>query len=96
MDLCRDVRDRSEVPVILVGADSSEVDRVVALELGADDYMAKPYSRRELAARLRAVLRRGRGNGRWACAVIRRPVSMDGWSISPGAKSWTLPARRWT
>ncbi|WP_156106045.1 response regulator transcription factor, partial [Sphingobium sp. ba1] len=61
MDLCRDVRARSEVPVILVGANSSEVDRVVALELGADDYINKPYSARELAARLRAVLRRGRG-----------------------------------
>jgi two-component system, OmpR family, response regulator len=60
MDLCRDVRERSDVPIILVGADSSEVDRVVGLELGADDYMAKPYSTRELAARLRAVLRRGR------------------------------------
>ena len=42
MDLCRDVRERSDVPIILVGADSSEVDRVVGLELGADDYMAKP------------------------------------------------------
>lgn len=61
MDLCRDVRERSDVPVILVSANSSEVDRVVGLELGADDYMAKPYSGRELAARVRAVLRRGRG-----------------------------------
>jgi DNA-binding response OmpR family regulator len=49
MDLCRDVRERSDVPIILVGANSSEVDRVVGLELGADDYMAKPYSTRELA-----------------------------------------------
>ena len=43
MDLCRDVRERSDVPIILVGAQSTEVDRVVGLELGADDYMAKPF-----------------------------------------------------
>ena len=60
MDLCRDVRERSDVPIILVGPGGSEVDRVVGLELGADDYMAKPYSTRELAARLRAVLRRSK------------------------------------
>jgi len=78
LDLCRDVRERSDVPIILVGADSSEVDRVVGLELGADDYMAKPYSGRELAARLRAVLRRGRGER--AIGVRRQSQAhFDGW-----------------
>lgn len=81
MDLCRDVRDRSDVPIILVGANSSEVDRVVGLELGADDYMSKPYSARELAARLRAVLRRSR-SGR--ALGMRRPAEarFDGWLVN--------------
>jgi two-component system, OmpR family, response regulator len=80
MDLCRDVRERSDVPIILVGANSSEVDRVVGLELGADDYVAKPYSHRELAARLRAVLRRGR-NERAIGLRARSEARFDGWRI---------------
>jgi Response regulators consisting of a CheY-like receiver domain and a winged-helix DNA-binding domain len=80
MDLCRDVRERSDVPIILVGANSSEVDRVVGLELGADDYMAKPYSNRELAARLRAVLRRSR-NERAIGQRARSEVRFDGWLV---------------
>ncbi|WP_176591520.1 response regulator transcription factor [Sphingobium sp. EM0848] len=80
MDLCRDVRERSDVPIILVGANSSEVDRVVGLELGADDYMAKPYSARELAARLRAVLRRGR-NDRALGAHRPTEARFDGWTV---------------
>ena len=80
MDLCRDVRDRSDVPIILVGANSSEVDRIVGLELGADDYMAKPYSHRELAARLRAVLRRGR-NERAIGLRARSEARFDGWRV---------------
>ncbi|ANI77159.1 response regulator transcription factor [Sphingobium sp. EP60837] len=80
MDLCRDVRERSDVPIILVGANSSEVDRVVGLELGADDYVAKPYSHRELAARLRAVLRRGR-NERAIGLRARSEARFDGWRV---------------
>lgn len=80
LDLCRDVRDRSDVPVILVGANVSEVDRVVGLELGADDYMAKPYSAHELAARLRAVLRRGRGQRALGLRRQTRAV-FDGWEV---------------
>lgn len=80
MDLCRDVRERSDVPIILVSANSSEVDRVVGLELGADDYMAKPYSTRELAARLRAVLRRGR-NERALGMRRETEARFDGWTV---------------
>lgn len=81
MDLCRALRERSDVPIILVGANSTEVDRVVGLELGADDFLSKPYSTRELLARLRAVLRRGRGS---AQAPVRRrqEARFDGWHIS--------------
>ncbi|SEH49570.1 two component transcriptional regulator, winged helix family [Mycolicibacterium rutilum] len=58
-DVCKQLRLRSSVPVIMVTARDSEIDKVVGLELGADDYVTKPYSARELIARIRAVLRRG-------------------------------------
>jgi two-component system, OmpR family, response regulator RegX3 len=58
-DVCKALRQRSAVPVIMVTARDSEIDKVVGLELGADDYVTKPYSARELIARVRAVLRRG-------------------------------------
>ena len=58
-DVCKQLRHRSSVPVIMVTARDSEIDKVVGLELGADDYVTKPYSARELIARIRAVLRRG-------------------------------------
>lgn len=62
-DFCRQLRAQHDVPVIFLTARSGEIDRVVGLELGADDYMAKPFSPRELTARVRAVLRRTHGNG---------------------------------
>ncbi|MCX5041796.1 response regulator transcription factor [Aldersonia sp. NBC_00410] len=58
-EVCKQLRARSGVPVIMVTARDSEIDKVVGLELGADDYVTKPYSARELIARIRAVLRRG-------------------------------------
>ncbi|MFF5986112.1 response regulator transcription factor [Prauserella flavalba] len=62
-DVCKQLRQRSAVPVIMVTARDSEIDKVVGLELGADDYVTKPYSARELIARVRAVLRRGGESG---------------------------------
>jgi two-component system response regulator RegX3 len=59
-DICRSIRKTSAVPVIMLTAKGDEVDRVVGLELGADDYVTKPFSTRELMARVKAVLRRGR------------------------------------
>lgn len=58
-EVCRAIRQTSAVPIIMVSAKDTEVDKVVGLELGADDYVTKPYSPRELVARIRAVLRRG-------------------------------------
>src|SRR5579859_1228775 len=58
IDVCRDIRRRSRVPIIMVTAKGSEIDTVVGLEVGADDYVSKPYRLRELVARMRAVLRR--------------------------------------
>ncbi|WP_041835148.1 response regulator [Acidothermus cellulolyticus] len=62
-DVCRRLRERSNVPIIMLTARDSEVDKVVGLELGADDYVTKPFSSRELVARIRAVLRRRDGGG---------------------------------
>ena len=59
VDVCREIRVQSQVPIIMVTARSSELDAVVGLEVGADDYVTKPYRFRELVARIRAVLRRG-------------------------------------
>jgi two-component system response regulator RegX3 len=58
IDVCRDIRSRSRVPIIMVTAKTAEIDTVVGLEVGADDYVTKPYRMRELVARIRAVLRR--------------------------------------
>jgi two-component system response regulator BaeR len=61
LEICRDVRSFSDVPIVMVTARVEEIDRLVGLDLGADDYVCKPFSIRELMARVRAILRRGRG-----------------------------------
>ena len=60
LELCRDLRSRSKIPVIMLTARGDEMDRVLGLEMGADDYLAKPFSARELMARIKVVLRRVR------------------------------------
>jgi two-component system, OmpR family, response regulator RegX3 len=76
-DVCKALRQRSGVPVIMVTARDSEIDKVVGLELGADDYVTKPYSARELIARIKAVLRRG-GDAESEISVLEAgPVRMD-------------------
>ena len=62
-EVCRQIRTKSKVPIIMLTAKDSEVDKVVGLEIGADDYVTKPYSSRELIARINAVLRRNSGDG---------------------------------
>jgi two-component system, OmpR family, response regulator RegX3 len=79
-DVCKQLRARSSVPVIMVTARDSEIDKVVGLELGADDYVTKPYSARELIARIRAVLRRGSDTDESAITdgvLEAGPVRMD-------------------
>jgi two-component system response regulator RegX3 len=79
-DVCKQLRARSSVPVIMVTARDSEIDKVVGLELGADDYVTKPYSARELIARIRAVLRRGSDSDESAVTdgvLEAGPVRMD-------------------
>jgi DNA-binding response OmpR family regulator len=63
LDICRELRARGDVPIIVISARSDEVDRVVGLEMGADDYVSKPFGVREVVARMRAVLRRTRMSG---------------------------------
>lgn len=78
-DVCRQLRARSAVPIIMLTAKDGEIDKVVGLELGADDYVTKPYSARELVARIRAVLRR-RGEAEPApveAVLTAGPVRMD-------------------
>ncbi|MCU0265366.1 MAG: response regulator transcription factor [Actinomycetia bacterium] len=77
-EVCRALRQRSTVPVIMLTAKDSEIDKVVGLELGADDYVTKPFSSRELIARIRAVLRRGQDTDLALPSVVEAgPVRMD-------------------
>jgi two-component system response regulator RegX3 len=76
-EVCRQIRQTSNVPVIMLTAKDDEVDKVVGLELGADDYVTKPYSPRELVARIRAVLRRGIEPDLAPTTVEAGPVRMD-------------------
>ena len=77
-EVCRTLRQRSNVPVIMLTAKDTEVDKVVGLELGADDYVTKPFSSRELVARIRAVLRRqGETEELQTVALEAGPVRMD-------------------
>ncbi len=77
-EVCRRIRQRSDVPVIMLTARDAEIDKVVGLEIGADDYVTKPYSSRELLARVRAVLRRrGEAADYQGAALEAGPVRMD-------------------
>jgi len=77
-EVCRALRERSNVPVIMLTARDGEIDKVVGLELGADDYVTKPFSSRELVARMRAVLRRrGVGDEPGTSILESGPVRMD-------------------
>ena len=78
IDVCRALRQRSSVPVIMLTAKDSEIDKVVGLELGADDYVTKPFSSRELVARMRAVLRRRGDADEPSTSILESgPVRMD-------------------
>jgi len=77
-EVCRAIRGKSNVPIIMVSAKDGEIDKVLGLELGADDYVTKPFSSRELLARVRAVLRRGSdGEDLLPLVVESGPVRMD-------------------
>jgi len=85
--LCRAVRAESNIPIIMLTAKGEEVDRVIGLEMGADDYLAKPFGSRELVARIKAVLRRSRASA--AVEPARRPkrYRFDRWTFNVDARS---------
>lgn len=89
LEVCRELRARSDVPVIVLTARGEEADRVMGLELGADDYVAKPFSARELLARIRAVVRRARGRAGPPTNAIR----VGGLLVDPGSRRATLAGR---
>ena len=100
IDVCRAIRQRSNVPVIMLTAKDGEIDKVVGLEIGADDYVTKPYSSRELLARIKAVLRRNNEPEELLPATIeggpvrmdvdRHVVAVDGTQISLPLKEFEL------
>jgi two-component system, OmpR family, response regulator len=89
LEVCREIRARSDVPVLVLTARGEEADRVMGLELGADDYLAKPFSPRELLARIRALVRRARGRAGPARDVVR----VGALTVDPGARRVTLDGR---
>ncbi len=77
LEVCRALRKTSEVPILFLTARADEIDRVVGLELGADDYVSKPFSPRELVARVRAILKRSNGDASAQVVMRRGIVSVD-------------------
>jgi two-component system OmpR family response regulator len=84
LSLCRGLRAKSDIPIIMLTAKGDEIDRVLGLEMGADDYMPKPFGSRELIARIRAVLRRGRPAGAAPKASSR--YRFDRWRLDTAAR----------
>jgi DNA-binding response OmpR family regulator len=77
LDVCRRLRAESDIPVIIVSARGEEIDRVIGLEIGADDYVVKPFGFREVLARIRAVTRRGRTRDGGADGLVIGPLHVD-------------------
>jgi two-component system OmpR family response regulator len=91
MDVCREIRARSDVPVVMLTARGEEADRVMGLETGADDYVAKPFSSRELLARIRAQVRRARGGSGPRPEVLAvGPLKIDAASRSVTLRNRTI------
>ena len=83
IDVCRQLRKRSQVPIIMLTAKGAEIDTVVGLEVGADDYVTKPYRMRELVARMRAVMRRQGSNGAERPEISEGAVTVGDVSLDP-------------
>lgn len=91
LDLCRELRRQSSVPIIMVSAKGEETDRIVGLEVGADDYLAKPFAPRELLARVRAVLRRAVAAPEPTAQSSGRLVKFGGWTLDTLRRELTSP-----
>ena len=90
IDVCRQVRQNSTLPIIMLTAKGEEIDRILGLELGADDYIVKPFSPREVLARIKAVLRRfSEKAGEEDASIIRLPqleISLENYQVKAGGK----------
>jgi len=93
MQIARKLREESAIPILMLTGRAEEADRVMGLELGADDYLTKPFSPRELLARIRALLRRARAQATVADAVAKvRAYRFGGWELSVGLRKLKSPA----
>jgi DNA-binding response OmpR family regulator len=89
LEVCRELRARSDVPILMLTARGEEADRVLGLELGADDYLTKPFSPRELLARIQALVRRARGQA----GPPSQPLAVGDLELDPGALRASLAGR---
>jgi two-component system, OmpR family, response regulator len=92
LSLCRRVRAEKHMPIIIVTAQGEDVDKIVGLEMGADDYVVKPFNPRELLARIRSVLRRVDSSARTEEGVTRRLYLFSGWRVDIQAREVIAPA----
>ena len=91
LQLCRDLRTRSNLPVIMLTARGEETDRIVGLEMGADDYLAKPFNPRELLARIKSVLRRARALPENLEPEAAKSYAFAGWTLDVATRNLTAP-----
>jgi two-component system, OmpR family, response regulator len=92
LEICRDLRRTSSVPIIMLTAKGDETDRIIGLEVGADDYLPKPFNPRELLARIGAVLRRTRTTANSATERSGRSFTFAGWSLDTMKRELTAPS----
>ncbi len=92
LEICRELRRTSSVPIIMLTAKGDETDRIIGLEVGADDYLPKPFNPRELLARIGAVLRRTRTAGNPTTERAGRSFSFAGWSLDTMKRELTAPS----
>ncbi len=91
LSVCRRLRARGDIPVLMVTAKGDDIDRIVGLEVGADDYLPKPFNPRELVARVKAILRRTRGGPPAAHTEGREIYRFAGWTLDAGSRDLTGP-----
>ena len=91
LTLCRDLRARSDTPVLMLTARGEEADRIVGIEMGADDYLVKPFNPRELLARIKSILRRTRALPPNLHPETTRYLRFDGWTLDTAARLLTSP-----
>jgi two-component system OmpR family response regulator len=87
LSLCRHVTDKTDIPVIFISARTEETERIIGLELGADDYITKPFSPRELVARIKVVLRRAEKGGRTQAGTAGGGYQFSGWTLKCDKRS---------